>query len=301
LQLPPLPLFPPPHSLLRPPATSSPLRPCSCNFHVLGATGNVYTVTISQQPSCTCPDSGNGNLCKHILFVLLRVLRVDQDDPRVWQRSLLSTELNELLDRIDDLERSTAAAASVVDEDGEDVLASRSVREQFARVAGGALSSDGSGPNSAAGSQDAVGESDQKPKQRPIEGDCPICYEPLRGAAAGGRGGKPAEAVVFCQRCGNNVHSDCFSRWKAAKRGGLVTCVWCRAPWEDESTRNTARRSHVVDYDSDDDEEEEGPQEYVNLSQYSDAHRHADTSLDSLYPDTHMFFGGGRRRGRSWW
>ncbi|CAI5946304.1 unnamed protein product [Closterium sp. NIES-64] len=287
-----------------PPPSASPLRPCSCNFHVLGATGNVYTVTISQQPSCTCPDYGNGNLCKHVLFVLLRVLHVDEEDPRVWQRSLLSTELNELLDRIDALERRTLAVA----EEGEEILASPAVREQFARIAGGQPGSGALGltdlnSRNEGGSQAAVGGTGQRPKQRPIEGDCPICYEPLGGAGAGKRGGgKPAEAVVFCQRCGNNVHSDCFSRWKAAKRGGMVTCVWCRAPWGDGSTAHRARAHHDRDSDSDDYEDEEGPQEYVNLSQYSEAHRSADASLESLYPDTHMFFGGGRRRlRRPWW
>ncbi|CAI5467913.1 unnamed protein product [Closterium sp. Yama58-4] len=285
------------------PPSASPLRPCSCNFHVLGATGNVYTVTISQQPSCTCPDYGNGNLCKHVLFVLLRVLRVGEEDPRVWQRSLLSTELNELLDRIDALERRTLAAAA----EGEEILASPAVREQFARIAGGASGSGAlgftdSGSRGEGTSQAAVGETDLRPKQRPIEGDCPICYEPLGGEGVGKRGGgKPAEAVVFCQRCGNNVHSDCFSRWKAAKRGGMVTCVWCRAPWGDGSTAHRARAHHDRDSDSDDYEDEEGPQEYVNLSQYSEAHRGADASLESLYPDTYMFFGGGRRRLRRPW
>ncbi|CAI5465509.1 unnamed protein product [Closterium sp. Yama58-4] len=288
-----------------PPPATSPLRPCSCNFHVLGATGNVYTVTISQQPSCTCPDYGNGNLCKHMLFVLLRVLRVGEEDPRVWQRSLLSTELNELLDRIDALERRTLAAAA----EGEEILASPAVREQFARIAGGAPGSGAlglrdSGSRTEGDSQDAeVGKTDQRPKQRPIEGDCPICYEPLGGEGAGKRGGgKPAETVVFCQRCGNNVHSDCFSRWKAAKRGGMVTCVWCRAPWGDGSTTHTARAHYDRDSDSDGYEDEEGPQEYVNLSQYSEAHRSADASLETLYPDTHMFCSGGRRRlRRQWW
>ena len=45
-------------------------------YAVLGSTGNVYTVTISQLPDCTCPDCGKGNTCKHILFVMLKVLRV---------------------------------------------------------------------------------------------------------------------------------------------------------------------------------------------------------------------------------
>ncbi len=34
-----------------------------------GTTGNVYSITISQMPKCTCPDNQNGNQCKHIVYV----------------------------------------------------------------------------------------------------------------------------------------------------------------------------------------------------------------------------------------
>lgn len=38
-------------------------------IEMAGTTGNVYTVTISKEPSCTCPDSKKGNQCKHIVYV----------------------------------------------------------------------------------------------------------------------------------------------------------------------------------------------------------------------------------------
>ncbi len=34
-----------------------------------GTTGNIYNITISQMPKCTCPDSKKGNQCKHIVYV----------------------------------------------------------------------------------------------------------------------------------------------------------------------------------------------------------------------------------------
>ena len=38
----------------------------------------MYTVTICTQPSCDCPDALKGSLCKHMLFVLMKVsLRQD--------------------------------------------------------------------------------------------------------------------------------------------------------------------------------------------------------------------------------
>jgi len=39
-------------------------------FGIAGTTGNIYQVTISKKPSCTCPDaSQKGNQCKHIIYV----------------------------------------------------------------------------------------------------------------------------------------------------------------------------------------------------------------------------------------
>ena len=62
-------------------------------FSVLGATANVYSVSVGKHPSCSCPDFQKGNLCKHYLFVMLRVLRLDRSDPLVWQRALLKSEV----------------------------------------------------------------------------------------------------------------------------------------------------------------------------------------------------------------
>lgn len=67
------------------------------SFEVLGSTGNYYTVTICQKPTCTCPDFGKGNICKHLVFVYLRVLRIPQELPFWYQKALLTTELEVLL------------------------------------------------------------------------------------------------------------------------------------------------------------------------------------------------------------
>jgi hypothetical protein len=79
-------------------------------YKVLGATGNVYTVTLSRQPGCTCPDAAKGNTCKHWLFVMLRVLKLSREDPRVWQKALLSSEVAAMLEKDKTATQETAAA-----------------------------------------------------------------------------------------------------------------------------------------------------------------------------------------------
>ncbi|XP_041020701.1 uncharacterized protein LOC121262331 [Juglans microcarpa x Juglans regia] len=64
-------------------------------FFVLGATGNVYIVTLSATPSCTCPDRTSP--CKHILLVFIRVLGVSLDDACLRRKTLRPFQLNRLL------------------------------------------------------------------------------------------------------------------------------------------------------------------------------------------------------------
>ncbi|KAH8883284.1 hypothetical protein GQ53DRAFT_753000 [Thozetella sp. PMI_491] len=59
-----------------------------------GSTGNIYNVVIARQPACDCPHALAGNQCKHILFVLSRVLRAKYE--YVYQLALLSTELQDI-------------------------------------------------------------------------------------------------------------------------------------------------------------------------------------------------------------
>ena len=59
--------------------------------------------------------------------------------------------------------------------------------------------------------------------RKPIADDCPICFTRLE-----------EEESVWCKAsCGNNVHKSCFEHWAKTKPGN-ATCVYCRAPWEDE-------------------------------------------------------------------
>ncbi|KAH8821202.1 putative RING finger domain protein [Xylogone sp. PMI_703] len=60
-------------------------------FDIAGTTGNIYQVTITKEPHCTCPDAEKGNQCKHIIYVLVNVLKVKE--PLSFQLAFLSTEL----------------------------------------------------------------------------------------------------------------------------------------------------------------------------------------------------------------
>lgn len=67
------------------------------DIDVVGTTGNIYTVTISHLPSCTCPDSEKGNECKHKVYALYNVLKAPSH--LQYQLALLTSELAEIFSR----------------------------------------------------------------------------------------------------------------------------------------------------------------------------------------------------------
>lgn len=125
-------------------SSSGPAR----KFTVLGSTGNVYVVIVDSIVSCNCPDGSRGNVCKHHLFVFLRVLGVAESSPLLYQRALLSTERAEVL--------------SGAGRPGSKSYASASVRAAYKKAT--SMSPKSSSSSSHRGSNDDT---------------CTICYESL--------------------------------------------------------------------------------------------------------------------------
>lgn len=164
-------------------------------IELTGSTGNIYNVCIARQPTCDCPHAAAGNQCKHVIYVLSRVLRARLE--HVYQLALLSTELQDIF----------ARAPLPVDD----------------------------GSNTA-----STSTSSSDKNRKPVEGDCPICFNELDPAK---------EAVVWCRAaCGQNIHKECFAMWAATKRQNTgrnaeVTCPFCRSAWQgdDDMVRQIKR------------------------------------------------------------
>jgi hypothetical protein len=63
-------------------------------IELTGSTGNIYTVIITRKPRCDCPHARSGKQCKHVVYVLARVLRARYE--LVYQLALLGSELREI-------------------------------------------------------------------------------------------------------------------------------------------------------------------------------------------------------------
>ena len=174
-----------------------------CSFSILGTTKNTYYVTYEKCAfKCTCPDHLRRKcLCKHILFVLLRMLKFGRDFVNANQSSILNdNQENDVLEPV--LQKLR------------DFLLESYDRQHFDfRLLE---------PNDVA-APDVISE---EVKQKPYEFDeCAICFEDFAKD-----GVVPDEDIVFCRySCGKSLHADCFSKWADQKED--VTCVYCRAPW----------------------------------------------------------------------
>ncbi|KAF2642442.1 hypothetical protein P280DRAFT_467801 [Massarina eburnea CBS 473.64] len=105
-----------------------------------GSTGNVYTQRIGQIPSCDCPHAKKGNQCKHIIYVLLRVLKAKENVG--YQLALTPSELRDLF----------ANAAPIPGTEPSDA------------------------DTNADANANASADVNEDGNRRPIEGECPICY-----------------------------------------------------------------------------------------------------------------------------
>ncbi|KAK2625033.1 hypothetical protein QTJ16_005402 [Diplocarpon rosae] len=79
-------------------------------FDIAGSTGNIYQVTIGRVPTCTCPDASKGNQCKHIIYVMVNVLKAPEN--LAYQLALLGTEVADIFANAPVTPQSSDAGAS---------------------------------------------------------------------------------------------------------------------------------------------------------------------------------------------
>jgi len=202
---------------------------------VLGSTGNVYCVSLARIPTCTCPDFlKQRDLCKHILFVTLKVVGLPADHPLAFQKSYLQEELDGLLARL--------RARSVGTGGGDGVTANAAVRQRYASLKNGDGNENGEEGKrqQEQGEEDGASNSRRKPIAEDGSDDCPICFDSLvmqPPQQANNRSNIGNAFIVYCRgTCGTNFHRDCIRKWTGQQQsrrsgGGGGTCPSCRQPW----------------------------------------------------------------------
>ncbi|XP_062507494.1 mitogen-activated protein kinase kinase kinase 1-like isoform X2 [Corticium candelabrum] len=194
-----------------------------------------YKVMIGPQ-TCSC---SRGLHCVHLLFVMLRVLQVDQTNPLLWSRTLKNYEVNGLLAQMQDRNRKRirrgsscnssllASSEQTADDQGgkASYTTSDTSRDEDVKLFKG---SDVMGEEnerrddslSAAG-KSGKGEEEDDDDDEDI---CPICLlEMVDGESL----------TVHINGCGNSLHHHCMAIWTEEKhrQDESVTCPLCMLEW----------------------------------------------------------------------
>lgn len=219
------------------------------DFKVLGSTGNVYTVTIGNFPSCDCPDCIKGNSpCKHIIFVFLKVLKVPEHSSVWYQKGLTPAEVQWVFQQAPPAPSGSVAVHS-------------SVRNAYLCATGilpeQATSTSGDNEQFNGKRIEAIGE------------DCPICYEEMT------QQDDVNNKLIYDDSlggCGRPSHAECFKMWAATtkKNGQHITCVWCRNEWPTGTAGGKGKgKMKEPSYDS---------MGYLNMASIAGMRRTRDTS-----------------------
>ena len=87
-------------------------------FVIMGHSGHVYNVTITNHPHCTCPDFYlRRHRCKHIYFVLMRIMNVDN----YTDSSYTDDELIDMFNNIPPIAQNLMYKGSAIPNEGKEV------------------------------------------------------------------------------------------------------------------------------------------------------------------------------------
>ena len=158
-------------------------------FDVMGSTGNVYKVVIKNNSTCKCPDFlFRKNICKHLYFVYLKVLKGKGNFPKVLKKPRLEKLFFDL----------------------ENITNNLYANEQFREAYINKIKNEATGT-----SDNNLGIKVQK-----VDDSCPICMDDFEA------GGEELDFCKF--GCGKTVHKNCFEMWNKKNSGNCVFCrtVW---------------------------------------------------------------------------
>lgn len=171
----------------------------------------------------------------HTIFSLLRIFKVDEADPLVWQLSFIDHEIQKILEGRDRaitrhmnpyevraLGGVRAAAQRALHLDSDDIIN----QEDGGRLGDTFGQADDMLSGRRQAKKPKVSHESSGAEQRPLDPDenCCVCYDVMN----------EDQNLAFCKfSCGRNLHTECMERWVKHKvaSGQGITCPLCRESW----------------------------------------------------------------------
>ncbi len=168
----------------------------SRSYMVCGTTKNVYKVTIKNTPVCTCPDHQmRRRRCKHIYFVLCRIMNVSPDKEDLKKYS--NQDLLKMFTNIPPVTNNL-------------IVNNNAQKEYMKHKKDGIFIG-----------KDSTNKKDDKIKKQRFDDICPICLDDITDE----------EDSDFCKySCGKSVHKICFEKWMDVTHS-KKKCIFCQADW----------------------------------------------------------------------
>jgi len=192
-------------------------------FSVRDDSLNTYKVILGNPHSCTCGSLATDELCVHQLYCLIKVLRIHEEHPLIYQLGITDPETESVLSGQcgppTGLDRSAHPGSG-------SVIENRSAAARARRKARQKEEADPESPtrNSEFVCRQLLGEGTGGPGPGEEEDICPICQD----------GMNRDQALTWCRKgCGNNIHAKCmqtFAQYKISSHA-QVECPLCRAEW----------------------------------------------------------------------
>lgn len=158
-------------------------------FQLRDESDNSFKVTLGNPHLCSCqggrPPSKDPDVCVHIMFCMVKVLKVAKAHPLCFQSSLLDSELDQILS-------------------GQCSYHAHSRRSLITSEEGGIISPAKATTNTASAVKTVVR---QELSADEDESCCPICQDAMTL--------KPdAQFLTWCRHgCGNNIHANCMMKF----------------------------------------------------------------------------------------
>ncbi len=155
-------------------------------YVVMGLTGNIYNVTIKNAPECTCPDFiTRGNRCKHIYFVLIRVMKTKNEDKNIYNKKELYDMFNNIPNIMGNL---------IINDELRNTYEKLKQENKLNSVSNGEI---------------------KNVDQKGTDDLCPICLDELENG----------DELDYCKySCGKGIHKICYSMWTKQHSTNCVFC-----------------------------------------------------------------------------
>lgn len=180
-------------------------------------TDRTFKVYLGKNQRCSCGGGeGRGKLCSHLLYIMLKVLKVPSTSPLSWQLSLTDNEMDKILCR-DHLKESDSRITKV--------------KHPFLRRGCGHLEQKRKSKEIEMEENDATKNPNPKRVRKTLEEDstCSICQEEMTIQDL------EADMLCYCDSsCGSNFHRKCLKMCVTYARSEKkpILCPMCRAPWK---------------------------------------------------------------------